>query len=117
MRYFKYVLISMLCLMLWACGDSNTSQHAAAQLPPQQAVANVDSSPQSRTVGQEDEFDRFLRKHKVESSRFAEVRKLVKEKSMIPAVREIQGSTQLPLPKAKAIVDTLFQMVHGEIEE
>lgn len=99
---------------MWACGDTNASQHASAQLFPKQAVANVDSSPQSRSTGQEDAFERFLRKHKVESTKYAEVRKLIKERSMTSAVREIQGSTKLPLPKAKAIVDTLFQMVHGD---
>jgi hypothetical protein len=110
----KYLLIVILSMLIWACGDSNASQHAAAQLPPQQAVANLDSSPTSRSIGQEDEFDRFLRKHKVENSKYAEVRKLVKERSMTSAVREVQSSTKLPLPKAKAIVDTLFQMVHGD---
>lgn len=109
----KYISVLITGVLLWACG-SDGSQHVAAQMPPQQAIANLDTPPQSRSIGQEDEIDRFLRKHKVETSKYAEVRKLVKERSMTSAVREVQSSTKLPLPKAKAIVDTLFFMVHGD---
>ncbi len=110
----KYFLILILSLGMWACGDAIGGAEASAQLPPKQALASLDSSPQARAIGQEDEIDRFLRKHKVQSEKFAEVRKLVKDRSMTSAVREVQGATQLPLPRAKAIVDTLFHLVHGD---
>jgi hypothetical protein len=114
--HMKIIILTLLFLFsLQSCDNSQSARNQASKLSQatELAAARLDS-PSREVQKPNEEITRFLKKHKVSEAKVPAIKKLVQDRLMTSAVREIQGETKLPLPRAKALVDTLFHLVHGD---
>ncbi len=113
----NFLLILTFALSIVACSwvEDNANQATASAVDTQQAATRGLATPSdSQTIVTNGDLESYLKKYKIQSPSDQQIKDLVAQRQKTSAIREVHSATKLPLPKAKALVDTMFHLAHKE---
>ena len=115
MKYFLLLLSFSLTIVACSWVEENADQATASAIDTQKASARgLTTLSDSQEVVTSGDLDSFLTKYKIASTSAQQIKDLITQRQKTSAIREVHNATKLSLPKAKALVDTMFHLAHQE---